>query len=334
MTELLSGGSQNTLMIAVGLVAICVVMIGFALFSGESEARKRKRVKNIDPTARAKSKRAGWSPFGAAEESARDRLRMLAEEQKKANSRSATLRVKLQQAGLKSSPAQYLATFYFLAVIVAGGVYFYFREPLASVGVAVAIGFFAPSFVLNNRIFKRVQKYLEVFPNALDILVRGVKSGLPVNESLKVAADELPDPVGVELRQVVANVNMGVAIDDALKQMHERVPSNDVSFFRTVLAIQKQSGGNLAEALGNLSNILRERKKLKKKVVALSAEARMSAIIIGALPIIVGCIVYLMKPDYIGLLFTNELGKMMLIGAAFWMTMGVLVMRWMIKFEI
>ena len=326
--------SQQTLMIAMGLVGLCVIAIAAALFSGESEARKRKRVKNIDPGARMKTQRGSWSPFGAAEESARDRLRMLAEEQKRASSRSATLRVKLQQAGINMSPAQFLAMFYFAAAALAVAAFLYFREPLVSAGVAAVVAFIIPTTVVKNRIFNRVQKFLETFPNALDILVRGVKSGLPVNESLKVAAEELPDPVGVELRHVVANVNMGVSLDDALHQLHERVPSNDVSFFRTVLAIQKQTGGNLAEALTNLSNILRERKKLKKKVVALSAEARISAIIIGALPIIVGVVVYFMKPDYISLLWTDEMGKMMSIGAALWMTCGILVMRWMIKFEI
>ena len=200
---------------------------------------------------------------------------MLAEEQRKAT-QSVTLRVKLEQAGVKSSPARFLMIFYLLAAMIGGGVFVYFGNGLAAAGVATVVAFLLPTLVVRKKIDIRVNKFLEIFPNALDILVRGVKSGLPVNESMKVAAMELPDPVGHELREVVANVNMGVPLEEALRKMHTRVPSPDVNFFRTVLAIQKQTGGNLAEALGNLSGILRERRKMKKKIVALSSEARMS----------------------------------------------------------
>lgn len=334
MDALVGQDPETTLLIAGGLVALCIGAVAFALFGGESEARKRQRMQKLDPRVKAARARGGWSPFGAAEESARDRLKMLADEQKKASSRSATLRVKLQQAGIKSAPARFLMTFYLIAAALGGITFAYFGNGLAGAGVAAVIAFFGPNYILSSKIRKRLQKFLENFPNALDILVRGVQSGLPVNESLKVAANELPDPVGVELRHVVANSNMGVPIDEALRQMSERVPGPDVAFFRTVLAIQKQSGGNLAEALSNLSNILRERSKLKKKVGALSAEARMSAIIIGLLPIIVGFLVFFMKPEYIGLLFTTPLGNTMVIGAAIWMLCGILIMRWMIRFEI
>ncbi|MEM9725964.1 MAG: type II secretion system F family protein [Pseudomonadota bacterium] len=321
---------QMTLWAAGGLALLCVAAIAYALFGDDSGARARKRVQKLDPKAKGKS----WSPFGDAEHSARDRLKMLEDEQKKSSSQKTSMRIKLEQAGVRSTPAQFLLQFYLAAAAVGAGVFVYYGSPLVALGVAVVVAFLLPTIVVKKKIEGRVNKFLEIFPNALDILVRGVRSGLPVSESMKVAANELPDPVGAELREVVATTNMGVPMEEALAKMAMRIPSPDVNFFRTVLAIQRQTGGNLAESLSNLSNVLRERRKMKKKIVALSSEARMSAIIIGALPILVGVLVYFMKPDYIMLLFTDSFGQIMVAGGAFWMLCGIMIMRWMVRFEI
>ncbi|MEL6979795.1 MAG: type II secretion system F family protein [Pseudomonadota bacterium] len=323
-------------LLTAGLLALfCIMGLGYALFSEEiaGAARKRQRLQQIDEK-KGRGGRGSWSPIRFAEESARDRLRMLAEEQKKANSSARTLRSKLEQAGVKSSPAKVMILFYLGAAAVAAVVYAVFRDPAPAALAGVVAAFLGPRVVIGYMISHRLNKFLTMFPNAIDIMVRGVKSGLPVNESMKVAANEIPDPVGEEFRTILAQVNMGVSLEEALKQMNQRLQSPDVNFFRTVLAIQKQTGGNLAEALGNLSGILRDRRKMKLKIKALSSEARMSAIIIGSLPVLVTAALYFINPDYIMYMFEHPTGQMMLgVGIAM-MFFGAMVMRSMVRFEI
>ncbi len=171
------------------------------------------------------------------------------------------------------------------------------------------------------------------FANAIDIIVRGVKSGLPLNDCLQIIAAETPEPVKGEFRDLVEQQSIGVTLAKAFDRMYDRIPLQEVNFFSIVVAIQQQTGGNLAEALGNLSQVLRDRRKLQGKVAAFSAEAKTSAAIIGALPPTVMLMVYLSTPDYIGLLWTEKLGQVMLAGSAIWMLIGVLVMRKMINFD-
>lgn len=334
MEALLADPTMMMLVVG-GLATICVIGLAAVLFGDElGGGARRQRLQKVDgaPDRGGKSA-AAWSPFGKAEASARDRLKELAAAEKNARAKM-TLRLRLEQAGLSSSPAQFMLIFYVSGVVVGLATAVLAQQLIVAGGVAFMVAFLGPRLVLGKMIARRRDRFLDLFPNAIDILIRGVRSGLPVNESMKIAATELPDPIGAEFSRVIASINMGVSLEDALSQMSDRIESPDVNFFRTVLAIQKQTGGNLAEALTNLSDILRDRKKMKKKIVALSAEARMSAIIIGALPFIVGIMVYFMKPDYIMLLFNDELGQYMLAGGAVWMAIGIAVMRAMVKFEI
>jgi tight adherence protein B len=167
----------------------------------------------------------------------------------------------------------------------------------------------------------------------MDIIVRGVRTGLPLGDCLKIIAHESPDPLGTEFRRVVEGEGLGIPIEVCLEQLHERMPISEVNFFATVLNIQKTTGGNLGESLANLSNVLRGRKLLREKIKALSAEAKMSAIIIGALPIVVMTLVTIASPEYMSELYTTPTGhRNMMIGAGM-MVLGTLMMRKMINFK-
>jgi tight adherence protein B len=163
--------------------------------------------------------------------------------------------------------------------------------------------------------------------------VRGIKSGLPLVDCVKIVAAEAQEPVKSEFKAVVEDQALGLPLDEAVQRLPERMPVADANFFAIVIAIQSRTGGSLSEALGNLSKILRERKKMKAKVKAMSAEAKASGGIIGTLPVVVASLVYLTSPDYISLLWTTDIGKMALAGSALWMSIGVFTMKKMINFD-
>ncbi|MCG8451114.1 MAG: type II secretion system F family protein, partial [Pirellulales bacterium] len=180
---------------------------------------------------------------------------------------------------------------------------------------------------------RRQKKFLLELPNAIDIIVRGVKAGLPFADCMRIIATESQEPVRSEFRAVIESQTVGVQAGDAVERMYQRIPLPEVNFFAITVGIQQHSGGNLSEALGNLSKVLRERKKMTAKIQAMSQEAKASAAIIGSLPILVMVLVYLTSPDYIELLWTERLGQIMLAASVFWMFMGVMVMRKMINFD-
>jgi tight adherence protein B len=180
---------------------------------------------------------------------------------------------------------------------------------------------------------RREKKFTNEFANAIDVIVRSVRSGLPTNEALKIVARESPQPVGGEFSRLVEGLKVGVTLEQGCKRMYESMPTAEVCFFGIVMTIQQKSGGNLSEALSNLSGVLRDRKRLQGKIKAMSSEAKASAMIIGSLPPAVMGIVYVTTPAYIALLFTERTGNLILAGCAFWMSAGVFVMRKMINFK-
>lgn len=323
----------QVLVAAGGLILLCIGALGFALFGSSEPNRARKFRREQKAPVERKGGSAGFKAlFAAEQQSAADRLREMAEEQQRAE--KANLRLRLVQAGVETSPARFLAGFYIAALAVGAVAYVATGNPFVAGAVAVIIGFLGPRSVLSSRTKRRLKQFSEHFPGALDIIIRGVRSGLPVSESLKIVSKESPAPVGPEIERLVVGSSLGQSLHDGLDQMAMRVPSKDVNFFRTVLAIQQKTGGNLAETLENLSNVLRERKKMKLKVHALSSEARMSAIIIGSLPFVVGLLVYILRPDYIALLFEDPRGHWMIGGGLVWMSFGVMAMRSMVRFEV
>jgi len=204
---------------------------------------------------------------------------------------------------------------------------------MLTAGASFVVGFGFPRFILNFKIKRRQKKFVSNFADGMDIIVRGVRTGLPLGDCLKIIAHESPDPLGAEFRRVVEAEGLGVPIEICLEQMYERIPTSEVNFFATVLNIQKTTGGNLGESLSNLSAVLRSRKILTEKIKALSAEAKMSAIIIGSLPIVVMLLISVMSPEYMNELYSTERGQKNLMIGAVMMGMGIWIMRKMIDFK-
>jgi tight adherence protein B len=248
-------------------------------------------------------------------------------------SRKKPLSVRLTQAGLSLSYRQFL----FVSIGI-GGFFFaittLFGQHLiigAAAGFAGALGL--PNWTLAYLKKRREARFLEVFPDAVDVIVRGVKTGLPLLDCIKINATEAPEPVKSEFRAIIESQAFGTPLGDACAKLYERIPIPEANFFGIVIAIQQRAGGNLSEALANLSRVLRDRKKMKGKIQAMSQEAKASASIIGALPIAVMTLIYFLSPNYITVLFTNSLGHLMLAGSAAWMLIGILVMKKMINFD-
>jgi tight adherence protein B len=286
---------------------------------------------------------------GATKRNARDRLQEAAKRRKsiqtslkeieqKQKERSKhtlkpSLRRRIEQAGLDISDRQFLLASvglgfvaFLLALILGQGL-------LLSVGIAVLFAMAVPRIAVGFLRKKRQTKFIDELPNAIDLIVRGVKSGLPLNDTMRMIASEAAEPVRSEFRKVVESQQVGLSVAEAVERLYQDVPLAEVNFFAIVVGIQAQAGGNLSEALGNLSRVLRERKKMKNKIQAMSMEAKASGGIIGSLPIIVGGLVYLTTPDYIGLLFVTSVGNIVLAACAIWMMLGIFVMRQMINFD-
>ncbi len=257
-------------------------------------------------------------------------LKELEARQKKA--RRPPLVVRISQAGLSWSKRRFIITAAVLGVI-AFAVTLAISGPLAALGFAFAGGFGFPLWLLSFLKKRREARFLEALPDAVDVIVRGIKAGLPLLDSLKMIASEAQEPVRSEFRSIIETQTVGIPLGEACLKLYERIPVAEANFFGIVISIQQRAGGNLAEALGNLSRVLRDRKRMKGKIKAMSQEAKASAAIIGALPIIVLALVYFTSPTYIDLLWTASLGRVMLACCAVWMTIGILVMRKMINFD-
>lgn len=250
------------------------------------------------------------------------------------NIKKPPLRVQLKQAGMQVTVERFYIYSVVCGVVVAAIAYVVKAPLLILPGAFIAGAFGLPRWFVSLRRGRRVKAFLNEFPNALDIIVRAVKSGLPLNDGIRLIAAEAPEPVKGEFRRIVESQQVGMSIPDAALRMTETMPCPEAGFFGIVIQIQQQAGGNLSEALGNLSRVLRDRKKMKAKVQALSMEAKASAAIIGALPFIVGFLVYLSSPNYIMPLFTTSTGHLILGVSGIWMSIGIFVMRKMMNFEV
>ena len=244
------------------------------------------------------------------------------------------LAVQMKQAGMSGS----LRTFYMYSA--ASGVIFTFITVVLGIpllyapAVLIVAGLGLPRWFVKNRRKARVKAFLKEFPNALDVLVRAVKSGLPLNDGVRLLASEAQEPVKTEFQRIVDAQSVGKSIPQACIEMQETMPCPEAAFFGIVIQIQSQAGGNLSEALGNLSKVIRDRKKMVAKVQALSMEAKASAYIIGALPVVVALLVYLANPTYIMPLFVTSTGQITLAVSGLWMLIGIVVMKQMINFDI
>jgi tight adherence protein B len=262
---------------------------------------------------------------------------MLKEIEKKQAEQKQTLttRQRLEQAGFPNAkPRAFWMISAGLGVVAALFCFISGQTLLVVALAAFAVGLGLPRWALSFLKSRREKRFTAEFANAIDVIVRSVRSGLPTNEALRIVAREVPDPVGNEFNKLCEGLKVGVTLEQGLKKMFESMPTAEVNFFSIVMTIQQKSGGNLSEALSNLAGVLRDRKRLAGKIKAMSSEAKASAMIIGSLPPGVMGIVYLTTPGYIALLFTEHVGNLMLAGCVFWMGLGIAVMRKMINFKI
>ena len=321
-------------MIVVFLLLATLAVGGMVFaFSGGDE-RSQKRVAAVaKPTAQL---RVGREQAEAVQKRAKNIAAQLKDIEKNQarNKEKPTMRRRLEQAGFPNAKPR---TFWIVCGVVGllSGILCLIsgQTPLVIAMAAFAMGFGLPRWVLSFLTNRRRKKFTNEFANAIDVIVRSVKSGLPTNEALRIVAKESPNPVGSEFTRLVEGMKVGVTLDQGLKRMYDSMPTAEVGFFSIVMTIQSRSGGNLSEALGNLSAVLRDRKRLEGKIRAMSSEAKASSMIIGSLPPGVMLLVYLTTPGYITLLFTEKMGNLMLAGCAVWMGIGIFVMRKMINFK-
>lgn len=335
-------GLDNTVLAFIALATMSVGALAYALLftSIENEKKAGKRLETIKraDTDRAtiKASRDRVAEAARRRKSVQDSLKDLEDKQKarSANTRKPPLKVQLRQAGMDVTVERFYL-YSILCGVVLTAVLFVVGAPLLVLPGAMVAGIFGlPRWFVGFKRARRVKAFLEEFPNSLDVIVRAVKSGLPLNDAVRLIASESPEPVKTEFRRIVESQQLGLSLPEAVLRMPETMPCSEASFFGIVIQIQSQAGGNLSEALGNLSKVLRDRKKMKAKINALSMEAKASAVIIGALPFIVAFLVYLSSPNYIMPLFTHSTGHLILVVSGIWMSMGIFVMRKMMNFDI
>jgi tight adherence protein B len=259
---------------------------------------------------------------------------LIDEKTKKNGSSKATLEMRLKRAGLTWNKRSFVMISAICGLVIIGTLMSVGAPLYASIAGGVAGAFGLPNWYVNFKGKSRMKKFLLEFPNAIDVIVRGMKAGLPLNDCMLIISREAAEPVRGEFKQLVEQQQMGVQLNEAVAKMYERVPLPEVNFLSIMMAIQGQSGGNLSEPLGNLSRVVRDRKKMKAKIDAMSMEAKSSAAIIACLPLAVITLIYMSTPDYITLLFTERLGNLLLGACGILMLTGVLVMRKMINFDI
>lgn len=322
------------------LAAVCafvaVAAAGLALAPGDSGRARKARVAVAagGPIQRGQRKVAALDAAAHKRRQIQETLKDLEARQRAERKKSLTLRGQLEQAGLTATPVHFWIASGGLAAIALLGVMATGLHPAIAAAAAIAAGLGLPRWILAMMRKGRQAKFTANFADALDIIVRGIKSGLPLSECLKVIARESETPVRQEFQLLVEGLSVGVDLDEGLRRMTLRMPLSELSFFMIVLVIQQKTGGNLSEALNNLANVLRARKMMREKVQALSSEAKASAFIIGSLPPGVAIMVSIMSPAYMEPLFTTPLGQMMLMGGAMWMGIGILIMRGMINFKL
>ncbi|MGN6515508.1 MAG: type II secretion system F family protein [Rhizomicrobium sp.] len=317
------------LVISVMLAVLVLGGAGFALAGNSGASKKRLAAASGAPAVAV----AGRANDGMQRRKNVSALLKDLEKQQAEQKKSVTLRRRLEWAGLTIEPRTYWMLSGAAALVAIAVCLFTGQSVYATLLIAIPVGLGIPRWILSFLKKRREKAFTAEFANAIDVIVRSVKSGLPTNEALKIVAREIPDPVGHEFSKLTESMKVGVSLEQGPKKMFDNMPTAEVSFFAIVMTIQQKSGGNLSEALSNLALVLRDRKRLQGKIRAMSSEAKASAMIIGSLPPVVMGLVYLTSPFYIMTLFTERMGNLMLGGCLLWMSVGILVMSKMISFK-
>jgi len=332
----ISGMMPQIIMLALAAgVAVTLVIVALVAVLGAPRARMKKRIAAVvgnGPLVIADTK-------GGRDQQMAGRKKQVAAKLKEAEDashrrRGARLRQALVHAGLLISPQRFMLLAAASGLFFAGMTWIFTTNAILCL-VALPIGLLGvPKLVLKFLIKRRRQKFTAYFADAIDVIVRGVRSGLTVGECLNIVGRELPAPVGPEFTLVNEGVKLGMTMAEVLQRMSDRLPTAEVRFFTIVLITQQSTGGNLAETLAKLSDVLRQRKRMRDKVNAMSSEAKASAAIIGSLPFILSGALSVLQPQIISLLFTTDIGNLWIGIGIVMMLIGSLVMRQMIQFDI
>jgi tight adherence protein B len=308
--------------------ALGILVIFFAFFTrsrsrvGRQVDRLRSRIKGEITGSDLKLKRDATD------------ARLIDRFVKRLTPRPALLRERLQRTGLEISLGTFGLVSLVIAAVAGGGMLMFGFSPVLALPVALLAGLWLPHLAVGFLGRRRAMRFTMLFPEAIGLMVRGIKSGLPITECFQIVGREIRDPVGNEFRQLCDQIRLGQPVEQVLWETAHRVATPEMKFLVVTLSVQRETGGNLAETLENLDSILRRRRQMKLKVRAMSSEARASAAIIGALPFLMIALLSVVDGAYIALLFTRHLGHLMLAGAAASMTFGVLVMAKMVRFNI
>ncbi len=317
------------LLMAVGLMTMMV--LGYAALSGPSAAKEGQRRLQAVRFRHAESANVKVeAQFRKAVAARKPKLHQIAG----SNSRIEALALRLHRTGKGWTLQQYLYASLGLGLVITVIIYLKSHAALLSLGAGVVIGGGLPHMVVNYYVKKRVNNFTTKFPDAIELLVRGLRSGLPVTETLGVVASEVPGPVGQEFKLITDRIRVGKTMEDALQDTANRLDMAEFSFFCITLAIQRETGGNLAETLSNLSEVLRKRAQMKLKIRAMSSESKASAYIVGSLPFMVFTMIWFVNPKYVGGFFTEDRLIVAGLGGMVWMSLGAFIMAKMVSFEI
>ncbi|MBO6754905.1 MAG: type II secretion system F family protein [Roseibium sp.] len=328
---------EITKLAAAILIALSICGVLYAVFQPllSGNRRRDERISSIADRPQSVERRKQVRDGERRRRSVQDQLSQFEERQKAKQDKQKKLpiRARLEQAGL-SWELKHFVYFSIACGIVSLLIgYLVSSNLLITAAIGFAGGFGLPRWYVSFKRKRRFNAFLDELPNGVDIIVRGVKAGLPLGDCIKVVAKEAREPVATEFQKIVETQVMGLSLADAVARLPDRVPVAEANFFAIVVAIQQKAGGGLSEALANLSKVLRGRKAMKRKIAALSSEAKSSAGIIGSLPFLVTLALYLIAPDYIMLLFTTTGGNIIIAGCLLWMFIGIMVMRQMINFD-
>lgn len=331
-----------TLIIVILIIGLTVTTLAF-LISNSSRNKKKDQLKSLitnrgavtyqtqteDEDPKSDKKKASKKDTNIAK-----KLKDAAKTGPISAMKKTSIRSMIMQAGMEMPVYQFWIWSVVSCILVFGLTQLFGLSKLVTI-LLVFFGLFGlPRFILKAKVNRRQKKFLEDFADALEAMTRLLKSGMPISEAIAMVAREYTDPIGNEMSRVYEAQKIGDTLPQAVQKLAERVPLPEVQMFATAVIIQTQTGSSLSEVLGNLANVIRQRYRLKRKVQALSAEAKISAMIIGALPLVVMLGMYFVNREYLMILFTHPTGNTLLYGSVGWMTIGVLVMRQMINFKV
>ena len=319
----------QTLLITI--VIFAVLVLGYMILAGSGATKAQKR--------RMESVRHRHSESLDAKVDAQFKRAIAARKPKTykvagSGSRTEALAMRLNRTGKDWTVSQYIYTSVGLAVAVAVVMFVVTKSPLLSIAVGLFLGAGLPHIVVGSLISKRTNAFVSKFPDGIELLVRGLRSGLPVTETLAIVSTEVPGPVGYEFKTVIDRIKVGKTMEDALQDTADKLGIPEFNFFPITLAIQRETGGNLAETLSNLANVLRQRAQMKLKIKAMSAESKASAYIVGSLPFLVFGMILYINPEYMSGFFNDDRLIVTGLGAGVWMGIGVAMMAKMVNFEI